>query len=237
MTRAFVTGISTNGPFSITGVNSPVSLNGSNGTSNQVLTSTGAGTTPIWATPTVSVDQTLLYPGYIYTSSSNYALDFAGSAGGQSILGSTTRGFPMDAGYTYDFDLYFMVGQTYATSTTMSLSFGYDFSTISGSPTQSHAFFNQVSTSTILGASGTTTQSRTTGGSVTIVAAVTTGSRYAAVVSRGQVRVSGTGQMKIFPKITASITSDNGVTVYSDLAFKVRRVGTNAVTTIGTWTT
>jgi hypothetical protein len=30
---------------------------------------------------------------------------------------------------------------------------------------------------------------------------------------------------------------DNSVTVYSDLMFKVDLVGTNSVTSIGTWTT
>jgi len=237
MTRAFVTGISTNGSFSINGGNSPILLNGSMGTSNQVLTSTGSGTTPVWATPTVTVDETQIYQGNVYTSNANYAMDFAGTGAGQSILGSTTRGFPMDAGNTYEFDLWFMVGMSYFANTTMSLSFGYDFSTITGSPTQAHAFFNQVSSSTILGASGTTTQSRTTGGSVTIVAAISTGSRFAAVVSRGQVRVSGTGSMKIFPKITASTAGDNGVTIYPYLTFKANRVGTDSVTSIGTWTT
>lgn len=239
MTRAFVTGISTNGPFSITGVNSPIALNGSNGTSNQVLTSTGSGTTPVWATPTVTIDQTALYPGNLYTSLSNYAVDFTGSGAAQGILGSPTRGFTMLAGNTYQFELYFMVGMTYFGNTTSTVAIAYDFSTISGSPAQSHAMFQQTSTSTILGASGSTNQSRRTGGGITLLTAVnaTTTTRFATVMTKGQVRVSGTGSMKLMPTLQASTAMDNSVTVYSDLMFKVDLVGNNSVTSIGTWTT
>ena len=237
MTRSFETGISTKGSIAISGPNSPITLNGLSGSGNQVLTSTGTGTTPVWAAPVVNIDQTALYEGHVYTSVNNYALSFTGSVNRQSILGSTTRGFQALAGNTYEIELYFMVGMSYVSSTTMSLNYGWDFFTITGSPTQSHAMFLQTSTSTILGAQGSSQQSRTSGGASTIVTPVTTGSRYASIITQGTVRVNGTGSMRIVPGIGSNNTGDNGVTVYSNLTFKVRRVGDNGVTTIGTWTT
>jgi hypothetical protein len=53
MTKKFVTGISTQGAVTIQGPNSPINLpTGGNGTTGQVLTSSGTGTTPIWANAT-----------------------------------------------------------------------------------------------------------------------------------------------------------------------------------------
>jgi hypothetical protein len=43
-------GVNTTGGLTLSGANSPINLNGSLGTSGQVLTSSGAGTTPTWTT-------------------------------------------------------------------------------------------------------------------------------------------------------------------------------------------
>jgi hypothetical protein len=75
------------------------------------------------------------------------------------------------------------------------------------------------------------------GSGSTIVAAVTTGSRFASVIATGIVRIGGTGSMRISPRITANQPGTNSVTINSNAIFKVRRVGNNGVTTIGTWTT
>ena len=235
MTKKLLTGLTVQGPISIDGTTSPLLVNSSTGSSGQVLTSTGTGSTPSWQS--VTVDATTIYPGSIWTNNSNYALDFSGSATGQSILGSTTRGYSLAVGYTYEFETYFMVGMSFLSSTTMSLSFSWDVSTISGSPTSVWSAFHSVSTSTISGASASPTQSRNSGSGVTIVTAVTTGSRFATVIAKGQIRVSGTGALKIFPKITPSAVGDNGVTIYSNYWFKVNRIGTDAITSIGSWTT
>lgn len=239
MTRAFITGISTNGSLAITGPNSPITLNGLSGTSGQVLTTNGTGSTPTWTTPTVTIDQTSLYPGNLYTSLSNYAIDFTGSGAAQGILGSPTRGFPMVAGNTYQFELYFMVGTTFISNTTSSIALSYDFSTISGSPTQTHSMFQQTSSSTVLGAGSAANQSRRTGGGIVLIPTVntTTTTRFSTVMTNGQVRVGGTGSINFRPLLSATTAMDNSVTVYSDLMFKVNLVGNNSVTTIGTWTT
>lgn len=50
MTKKFLTGISTQGAITVNGTTSPIVLNGSLGTSGQVLTSNGAGSTPSWTT-------------------------------------------------------------------------------------------------------------------------------------------------------------------------------------------
>lgn len=203
-----------------------------------------AGTSPIsssgGSTPNISIDQTAIYAGNLWTNPNDYVLDFGGSANPQSILGSPTRGFTLVAGRTYEIECDFQVGYSYVTNTTATLTFQWNITTQSGSPTSTVGIFNQFTNSTTQTGAASVTAARYdgTGGGNTLTAAVnsTTPNRYAVVRSKGQVRVSGTGTMKIFPGIRASGITDNVVVVYKNLYFKITDVGTDSVTNLGTWT-
>jgi hypothetical protein len=103
MTKKFVTGISTQGAVTIQGPNSPINLPiGGNGTSGQILTSTGTGTTPIWADATgfSSQPQQLFFaspvsgsgnPSFRYISTSDFT-QYANPIAGQALIAAPVAG-------------------------------------------------------------------------------------------------------------------------------------------------
>jgi len=246
--------------LSLSSTTSPVTLNGQVGSFPQVLTSRGAGATPTWetvssgvtsvtgtspivssggTTPAISVDQTNIYQGNIWSNQNNYSLDFSSSSAGQSALGSTTRSFTLEAGNTYEIELHMGITTQYIGSTTFTVAFSWDTSSTTGSPTKEISIINQLSNSTTALGLASVTQARFDGSSAgyTLMGATstTTPQRWANINAFGQIRVTGTGTVKIYPRLTGSTIADNSVTVLKNSYFKIVKIGSSSIQTIGTW--
>ena len=223
--------------------------------------STGANTGPLYFHPTgTSVlstpvsgareyDATVFYqtsntnPGraldtqnYYYLHNSSYSLDFSGSAAAQSILGGTTTGITLAAGTTYEFELYVALQHQYISNTTMALSHGWTSTTVTLSPTVAYVQYLDYSNNTTGFTTAATKSSvRTTTTTVSVSAAVTTGSRYSLYTGKGTIRVTGTGTVKVYPHIVSSAIGDNAVTIQAGSYLKLTPIGNGTVTTVGTW--
>lgn len=65
--------------------------------------------------------------------------------------------------------------------------------------------------------------------------AITTASRYYNVVAKGIIRVTGTGTVKIYPALSATVSVDNVWSWQAGTTFKLTSIGNGTVTTVGTW--
>lgn len=274
----------------LTGTASPITLNGSVGTSGQVLTSAGAGATPTWTTvsggsftggtltsnltlaagttslspltfqsgtnlTTVTAganeyDGTVFYqtsntnPGralatqeYYYASSADWLPDFSTSSATQSFLGTSTRGIVVAAGTTYEYEFYTTVRHQYVSTTGISGAYDIYFSTQSGTPTTSVVHQVEYGSNTTGFTTATSMSLVRPTTSVTFMAAISSGSRYAFLRARGIIRVTGTGTTKIYPGLNpTNIVGDNIWTVQAGTVFKLKPLGNGTVTTVGTWT-
>ena len=193
----------------------------------------------ITSTGSIGLDQTEIYQGNIWTNPNDYTLDFSGSSSFQSILGSTTRAFTMVAGSTYEVELYMQIAHTFNSNTTSTIAFQWRTATASGSPVTSVAFFNNFSSTTVQTALGSVTVQRNFGAAGNVIIPAVNGatpSRFSVVQSKGQIRIGGTGTVTIFPGISTSVITDNGVIIYKGYFMKITRIGSDTMTNLGTWT-
>jgi hypothetical protein len=243
-------------------LNGPLTLTGAAGTSGQVLTSGGAGTTPTWTTvsggsgvtsvtgtspivssggttPAISVDQTLLYPGSVYVASSDYVLDFASSATAQSMLEGTTKGITVGPG-VYEFEFTGYIRQQFTTNTSSTIGFYFHHATVSGTPTVTKVFEIINGSNTTTTAATTLSQSRSTANTnVTVIPSVsgTTANRYTFLRATGRMRVTGAGStVKLYPALVPSAITDNIIYVLANSQFTFRQISTSGTaTSVGTW--
>jgi hypothetical protein len=230
------------GPTGATGATGPTGATGATGATGpsgviavtSPITNSGSSTSA-----SLALDQTLLTPGNVYMSRATYGLDFSGSTAAQSILGSITRGFSLDAGFTYEFELYFSGRLGYVDSATANQQFGISYTTISGSPTATQAYFLTTgSTTTAITTAITPTIARITATTTTtIAAAISTGSRWSNNSVRGIVTVTGSGATKWMPYMQTSAVTGNAFEVGA-LYCRITKMGTETsnVIKLGTWT-
>jgi Major tropism determinant N-terminal domain len=265
-------------------------VNGSAGTSGQVLTSSGTGSAPTWTTvsggsftggtltsnltlaagttslspltfqsgtnlTTVTAgareyDGTVFYqtsnttPGraleiqaYQYILSSTYSPDFSASASAQSILNGTTTGITLVAGTTYEWELRGAFQYTSLGDSTTAISVGWNTSTVSGSPTVAWVeYLEYASNTTGFTTAATISTIRKTSGNTQVAASPgASGSRYVIYKSKGTIRVTGTGSIKLYPTMVSSATTINTPTIQTGTFFKLTPLGNGTVTSIGAW--
>jgi hypothetical protein len=209
--------------------------------SGTLLTSVTAGVaeydgTVFYETPNATTGRALNPATYHYASTSNWIPDFSTSNTYQSLLGGATTGITVPAGTTYEYELKTAIRHQYITNSSISGIFSIIGTTVTGSPAVSAINYVDFGSNT----TGFTTASaisaiRTTS-TVTFSAAITTGSRYNVLYSRGIIRVTGTGTAKIYPAMAPNVASgDNIWTISSGTTFKLTPIGNGTVTTVGTW--
>jgi hypothetical protein len=223
-------------PAGATGTAGTNGTNGTNGTSGVIAVTapiTNSGTS---TSAQLGIDQTALFEGSAYFSA-GYVTDFGVSASAQSMLDATTKGIALFSGNAYEYEFYFQAQMAFATSSTVTISYLPVFTTQTGAPTltQSHNI--------MIGAPGTTSTLQTTVSSLRYTATtptvllgpISSGSTFRTIRAVGIIRVGGSGITKFYPALSASAITDNTVTVLQGSYIKVKRVGTNTVSNVGTW--
>jgi predicted XRE-type DNA-binding protein len=173
---------------------------------------------------------------YVYTSSAVITNSFPSTTTAISIFGGTatpTFGFTVSADSTYEYEFYGYLQQTGALSTqTPTWSIGSTAVTLS--PVVAHVTdFGFTTNTTGLTTAATLSKARTTTG--VAMTAITTAGRYYDVVAKGIIRVTGTGTVKVYPALSATVSVDNVWTWRDGTTFKLTYIGNGTATSIGTW--
>jgi len=173
---------------------------------------------------------------YVYTSSAVITNSFPSTTTAISVFGGTatpTFGFTVSNDSTYEYEFYGYLQQTGALSSqTPTWSIGSTAVTLS--PVVAHVTdFGFTTNTTGLTTTATLSKARTTTG--VAMTAITTASRYYDVVAKGIIRVTGTGTVKLYPALSATVSVDNVWTWRDGTTFKLTYIGNATATAIGTW--
>jgi hypothetical protein len=159
-------------------------------------------------------------------------MSFASASTAQSMLGGASVGYTVtgDSTYSYDFFTAFSVSGPTATLTP---TWNIGFTTLTGSPSLTHAseVFQQNNT-TSFATFTNSTYARITGSLALTATAVT---RYYVIRAKGTIRLTGGGTAKIYPSLSATVNVDNVWAVQAGTTFQLLYVGNGSATSIGSW--
>jgi len=189
--------------------------------------------TVFYQTPNATSGRAVDVDAYYYANSASYTMDFSTDATAKSVLGSSTAGITVAAGTTYEYELYFTFRGSYGLTGAQTPTFGFTSTTVTLSPVVAYNHFIETGSNTTgytTGTSLTATQTTTT----RALTALTVGSVYYFIKSRGIIRVTGTGTVKIYPSISANAANaDNTWTSPAGTIFKLTPIGNGTVTAVG----
>ena len=204
-----------------------------NTTSGYVLTSNGAGAIS-WSAASGGSGNAFTA---IYTTNGPINNSFPSSSTAISVFGGNTTptlGYTVAVDNTYEFEF---SGRLSIASTTSAQTptFSIGSTTVTLSP--SVGVVGQINYST--NTSAITSQAAVNSAYFTSTAALTqaaTGtSRFYTIFAKGIIRVTGTGTVKIYPALSATVNVDNVWTWGTGTTFKLTALGNGSVTTVGTW--
>jgi hypothetical protein len=173
----------------------------------------------------------------LYISSGPINNAFSSSSNAISVFGGTTTptlGYTVNADTTYEYEFVGYLSLSSATSAqTPTWSIGS--TTVTGSPTVSHNTEFSYSTNTSAITSSSAVNSSKTTSTVAMTAVANATSRFYNIFVKGSIRVSGTGTVKIYPTLSATVSADNVWVWGTGTSFKLTYLGNSTVTTVGTW--
>lgn len=193
--------------------------------------------TVFYETSNATTGRALDVQEYYWTApTTGVALDFSATTTGKSIINGGAKGLVLVAGTTYEFELYMTVTHTFVLGSSQAGTFGLNFTTVSGTPTNSPIYqydfasnttgFNNAMTLTTLASQST--------GTHTFSAAITVGSRFSVIRAKGIIRVTGTGTTRFYPYVSVNNTNaDNGWVIGNGSFLKIKPVGNGTVSEVG----
>jgi hypothetical protein len=224
------------------GQTSTININGRLSLGSGVNYSAAAGTIEYdgavyYSTPTTTTSgRALDLSAYYYASNESYAVDFSATSTAKSIFGSATAGWTLPAGSTYEFELVVFCQSTFGGTAVPTYSHSFLTTTVTGSPTTT--IYQKIetgnNTTSFATAQTMSTLRNINNAAVAVCSTVASGSRYAMYTSRGIIRVTGTGSVKISPAASSNITTaDYTFTALHGSYFKLIPLGNGTVTNIG----
>jgi hypothetical protein len=188
-----------------------------------------------YKTPSVSATTGRAVDVATHYNLSATSFDFTTSATGQSILGGGTIGITLLAGSTYEVEYQVALTQAYF-GDSRNFTAGYTTTTISGSPVTNFYHIFDYGTNVTTPSSATSMSSYLFDNTSTLLvsAAIASGSRYSIYRAKGYLRVTGTGSVKFYPKLTPNATvPNNGINMSLGSYFKITPIGNGTVTQVG----
>lgn len=173
---------------------------------------------------------------YYYVSDGSYGVDHSITSTAKSIFGSASTGLVLVAGTTYEVELNVYVSITVVGVASPTWSHSFLLTTVSGTPTTT--IYQQISTSSnttsFATASTVSTLRNINNATTSVLASISTGSRYSIYTVKGIIRVTGSGSVEISPAATASATSaDYGFVAAAGSYIKITPLGNGTVTNVG----
>lgn len=209
--------------------------------SGPVLTSPSTGAKEydgnvFYSTPNATTGRAVDVSSYYYISDGTYSVDFSVTSTAKSIFGSAATGLTLIAGTTYEFELMVFSSQTGVGITTPTYSHSFLLTT-SGSPTTTiyQQFQQGTNTTSHATAQSMTSLRNINNASIIVLNAAANGvSRYVTYISKGIIRVTGSGSVELSPAISASSTTpDYPFLAAAGSYIKITPIGNGTVTNVG----